>query len=506
MGLCFDVWVLAPIGLVKGLILGSLNAIAVTCAFTLILCLFFPWNFFLAAKVLWTTAYLGPNVRLLLLLFLPLIGVIVGVATPIGAFLCAFFYSVFAIAATVVSNTGDCTTIDVFTHTWKDGVWEFYEYELRAGEDAANMCNIPMGWQGQVYEIPLVKAIIGAGIVVFGTLFGVLLIPCLTVLKIPTGYFWANKFYIKEAFKKLSSAYKAWIFILIIVLGWCLMNALALPAIFLIGAPLYSLTIGMQSALVALKLHVISEGFRETFRLIRIYDQRSTFLLVLNQPQTGSSEELPSLIPRMRERVSLAHDTPEAKGGIQDSFEAIFAAYVRQAHADTTVALNSSWIKAAHVQDLEPYLMVGIPALALFSVLVRSAASAPGRRELVCERPLTSVVTEASKPNHGIVKQFWPKLMQAKIAIEHIQLSETEIQWCRIQLLTNGAADDEKTHVATVLCAEGEDGLRRKLIMCEVISRLTSLAIDCSRLGNAKLLFAALQKPGEGAVEVAVST
>ena len=407
--LCCDLWVWAPIGLVKGLILGSPNACAVTFAVTLILAIFFPWNFLLAARVVWTTAYLGPNVRSVLLLFLPIISVVALTATPIVVFLCAFFYSVFAVGATVTSSDDDCTTMHMFKQTWKGGVHVIYKHQIRAGEAALDLCDVPRGWQGDVFEIPLTKAFVGAVIIIIGTFFGVLLIPALMIVKTPTGYFWANKYYISEGFDLLKDKP---VFFLLVVLGFCLMNVLALPAIFLIGAPLYSLTIGIQSAAAALQFDIFSEGFRQIFRLIREFDQFTTAHLVLGEDHDISNT--PSCIPRMKEQVSRVHDNAAGGDTIQDSFHAIFESYVRQAATDTAAAVDSAWITAAHVHDLEPYLMVGIPALAIFSVLVRSAASAHGRRELVCESTdptsgiapasgVTSscVVTEESKPNHG---------------------------------------------------------------------------------------------------------
>ena len=416
--LCFKAWVLSPLGLIKGLLLGSPNAVLATMAVTLITLLRFPYKFFLACKVVWTTAYLGTNVRVLLLLFLPLMSVIALIAIPVLAFLIYFFTNVFLIAFTVFDD--DCneatkrTAEVLIEYTWMSqpkgiSVRAFNRVLSSAAEEVASeMCNIPRYWDGTVYEIPLSKFMIGTSIFVFGTMLGLLFIPLLTVVKAPMGWLRANYEYIQIVtdIARRGSALEVMVYSLFLVLGWALMNALAVPAIFFIGAPLYSLTVGIQCAAEALRTDVISEGWKHAWRLLRSFDQFSTRILVLWR--WDDDTDTPSCFPRVSDPLPTAgiisNNPASAMAADQTagSFEGLFQLFVVQVSHDTTAALQCSWIQGSDVRELAPFVIIGLPAVSIFNILQRSVAVSPGKEELVCPS-LPDAITTASKPIHGIV-------------------------------------------------------------------------------------------------------
>uniref|UniRef100_A0A0G4G913 Uncharacterized protein n=1 Tax=Chromera velia CCMP2878 TaxID=1169474 RepID=A0A0G4G913_9ALVE len=573
---CFKGCVLAPIGILKGLLLGTPNAVGATLAVTLIFLLSLPRTIFLAVKVVWSTAYLGSNLRCLLLLILPLVVGVIMVAVPTISFLVSFFGSVFFIGATVFTKhpprsrpEAGGTTASVFKSTW-DLVYKYFKWQLRGGgitEAANELCGIPRGWDGRVYEIPFWKLAAGFGVILWGLVCGVLVVPFVTLIKTPLFFFRANELYCKTTPPLYCCLF--WL------LGWALMNVVALPVLIVVVPLIAILALGPCSAAVALKVNDMREGLRHTWRLLREFDERTNELVNCCGFKGSCLPKIPEH-PRLRESYDDLSRTPQyaVEGG---GFERVWAGFLRSVRSDAENALARKWVKESDVSDLEPFLAVGLPALSIFEVLLRSSVERPGERELVCllrEPPLGSkeskdsvshsesnetsssapeemgdeedrqqtstqrvstsngfdlvtrsenvgdgvavtgqpdsdseadlevgresvgvldVVSESSRPRDSISNRFWPKLMNAKEALEGLRLTKEEEVWCRVELLAGGAEEGERTEAAkTVLQGEGRiSGARLQSIKRGLLSHITGLAIDCSRLARAREVYEA---------------
>ena len=117
-------------------------------------------------------------------------------------------------------------------------------------------------------------------------------------------------------------------------------------------------------------------------------------------------------------------------------------AFRREFAAAASAGLREGWIGREATEDLEPSSLIGVPALALFAVLRRSAERAPGARALACDDEAASpgaMLGEAAMSRNCVAAAFWPRLMRGKAAVERAgQLSPAALEYVNVWLLGGG--------------------------------------------------------------------
>ncbi len=114
---------------------------------------------------------------------------------------------------------------------------------------------IPRGWDGTVYDIPLIKVAIGLALALYGSAIGVLLSTTICALKFVPLLLAANK----EYFNLVKHCQIHWI--LFLLLGWAALNAASPLA--LVGAALFGLCSGLRCAVEALQADSVLSGLYE---------------------------------------------------------------------------------------------------------------------------------------------------------------------------------------------------------------------------------------------------
>ena len=488
--LCF----LAPKGVLLGVFFGIPLALVATFSSTAIVIVCLPYNLFLAMRTLYTTTFLGPNVRILLLLFLPFITVVYPIAFFSVALVLSIAYDVLGMTASVFMDCEEegCMGLAVFYKDTWDAVIQVYKHVYSdASETAPQLCRIPQNWNGHVYEIPLHKLGIGILLLVYGSAIGALVVPLISFLKLPFGLYHANKGYLRLCWRQ--PCY--WVFVEF--LGFVFLNILVLPLATLVIPPLYGVFIGVSCASEALRVNDMKEGFRESFRILREFDVATTDLLIFGGDDRWNGEHW-SFIPLVSPPILLESNANRDACDMEaKTMEAIFGRFAAECkHVTDEVVHQEEWIQRSDLEDLSPFVFLGIPGIALFDIVRQSATLVPGKDELVCQCSLndeTSIARirgdDVPKTN-GVAKVFWPKLMRAKRDLEQTEnLTDDEVEWIRCRLLVNGA--ERMTPKAQEMLARVENNARLGLIFASFYS----LAIDISRLSRTSQIISELVKP-----------
>jgi len=145
---------------------------------------------------------MGRNLRILLLLLLPLAFLFWLPAIFFGTFLGSTVYNNVIIAHIIfderkpllISGVWECYKDN---HDFVSSFWEFCSAHVFWC--VHDMSYIPRGWNGEVYEIPLIKVLIGFILAIYGTIVGLLIATVIVVIKfLPGVLIRANVEYLKR--------------------------------------------------------------------------------------------------------------------------------------------------------------------------------------------------------------------------------------------------------------------------------------------------------------------
>jgi hypothetical protein len=308
----------------------------------------------------------------------------------------------------------------------------------------------------------------------------------------------ANKVYLK-LFPSCSYVY-VWPFFLI---GWAVMNAF-LPPLGLIAAVLYGVACGVASAVVALQTDSIISGLHEPGRMIRALDETTNGWLA---DSFGCAKAIrgTSCFPAFRVRESAngrsdihsasaqTADTSSAQPGLL-TMEFLVASFSRTLQLVLSQSLSKCWLSRESVSDLDPSVMVGLPALATFSVLRSSALSLPKARTEFClsareseeaaDGAASFIVDEGNLPQNAMTSLLWPKFVKCKALIEEAAFSADEIDYINMKLVAGGGTIENET-VRTLVShfeREADKAPQRRKQIGRIVSAVNSIAFDLSRL------------------------
>ena len=139
-----------------------------------------------------------------------------------------------------------------------------------------------------------------------------------------------------------------------------------------------------------------------------------------------------------------------------------------------------SWFDAGTLEELDPAAILGIPALAVFDTLYRSAERVPHKNVLCC--PNGSLCNNASRPHGGIADAFWPRLMGVKAETTRLSpFQSAELDYVRVQLCTGGGSEAVLGPGARQ-ALEASQTLPRRAALNGLCAAATRLSLQLSRL------------------------
>ena len=131
--------------------------------------------------------------------------------------------------------------------------------------------------------------------------------------------------------------------------------------------------------------------------------------------------------------------------------------------------LSEKSISREHVTDLEPYLILGIPSRAIFSMV---AATSKENLKLTTEE----------RRSNGIVNLFYPRILKLKHLIDSLQLSEGDLEFIKFKLVPGNADPDTiaTTNLPTDdFFKQNRNNIDKKLMA--IVSISLGIGIDFSR-------------------------
>ena len=523
---------LPVVGLIKGLVFGSPAVLILGVSFTGISYICMPHILYLVYKVLFTNVGIGPNLRLLsALLFVPALVVAYLVVVPIIIFVAAFLFCIGSMMVGVfddnvnlwVGGVGNLY-LDVIPNAIKS-YWKLQSRDVFLAAD--DLVYIPRGWQGEVYDIPLSKVFIGLALLAWGSAYGTIFALLVALLRLIPGILAVNKEYLKSHPNLGQCHY--WPFFWI---GFLVMNGLGAP-LFVAFCGLYGVAMGIIAARHALETDSVTSGFFEPMRCVReldvwLNDKLRESLCDDDRCWKSGSSYFPALPPRPQDAsIGSVDDPNEAQNDAADTtadgrytVTSLVRSFSSALRAALYESLERKWTDSSAVVNLEPAILVGLPALAAFDVLRVSAISLPASNAFSCltaalarqdrlhgpkpkeqagvevarpetgaqppASPVPAVITEANLPaHHAMVRLLWPKFVSCKALLEDAKLDDGEIEYVRIKLVAGGGVISDVKVQAAVLRFESEGrNLTRTKQISAVVSAVNSIAFDLSRLGQ----------------------
>ena len=459
---------LSPLGVLKGLIFFGPIAIYTTLSISVTSILFLPYHAYLICKLTSTTALLGRNIRLLFLLLLPFAVLVwlplVGVATFLASILGNFFY-----LATSVFLEHDLPLVT-------GGIKKCYQFNHKAVKKFWSICSedvfifvgeysyIPQGWEGRVYEIPMFKVLVGLSLAAYGTIVGPLLVLPIVIVKFIPILIRAN-----VEFCKQPPECQWW---LLWIIGWALLNIISPFAI--VFALLWGLSCGISCPLEALGSDSVASGLWQALRMVREFDLMTTACIKSGIERSCIPEIPPSPLERGRRDV----------GTGDEKLKQLFDFFLGRCRIVAQTSIEEGLVTTEHLADTEPFVILGVPALALFDLLIEEDTEISDSM-LKCKNGSVQR-SELGGNSNGIVAVFWPRLqlIQTKMKTQHLTSADSE--YIRYQLLLGGAALEDLTDKArqkkdaSVKDQPTVESKRAELN--QLSSELISTSIDLSRL------------------------
>uniref|UniRef100_A0A7S0B3M8 Uncharacterized protein n=1 Tax=Pyrodinium bahamense TaxID=73915 RepID=A0A7S0B3M8_9DINO len=332
---------------------------------------------------------------------------------------------------------------------------------------AAHIRGIPRGWDGEVYDIPLINLFFAVALIAWGSIIGSVGIVVLATLKLVPAVLRTLYEYV-VLLKDLQPWW--WLF-------WFCGLALVLAACPLVYGLVvcYGFASGPRCAIEALTSASIVSGFLEVVRILREFDMGSNIFILHYEK---------SCVPRVRERPIRQAMSRMFVNRPEDSLQEVWDVFFQECTRTARRAVANQWLLAASLDALDPAVIIGVPALCTFDTLYRSALEAPGER---CICWPSSTCEEKSRPRNSIADTFWPKLMACKDEIgKHLPLADDELLYLRVKLCAGGGEVDALGSTAKAVLAKERP---RSQDLHGICAEFTRLSLELSRLGEMQRRF-----------------
>mmetsp|Transcript_10777 Transcript_10777/g.33646 ORF Transcript_10777/g.33646 Transcript_10777/m.33646 type:complete len:564 (+) Transcript_10777:150-1841(+) len=460
---------LPVVGLLKALVFAPwpVLILCVGCTLTSLVCLFH--DIILGYQIVWTTTLLGRNIRVVLLLTLPVLLVIWPFVVLLLTLLGGLFYFFGVIYGSVFDD--DIPLLGGWWTPMRDSAsWVrlWWRHNCEGVFDlAAHIRGIPRGWDGQVYDIPLINLFLSVGLIAWGSVMGGVGIVILATLKLVPAIL--RTFY--EYFSLLQDLQPWW------WLFWfCGLSFVVVACPLVYGLVIcYGFASGPRCAIEALTSDSLASGFLEVMRILREFDLASNVFILRRES---------SCVPKVRARPLRQGISDLFVNRPEESLKEVWDVFFQECERTTRQAVADDWILLGSLEALDPALIIGAPALCVFDTLHKSALEAPGVPSICWP---ASKCEEKTRPRNSIADTFWPKLMACKAEISrHHPLSEEELLYLRVKLCAGGGETDALGHGArTVLARE----CTRQRELHGICAEVTRLSLELSRLGEMQRRF-----------------
>lgn len=457
------------LGLLKALLFGPWPVLILCTGCTLISLACLLHDVVLAYQIVWTTTLLGRNIRVVALLALPLLVIIWPFVVLLTTLLGGLFYFFAIIAGSVFDDN-----VPLFGGWWtpiKDSVTWVLVWWRHNCEGvfllAAHIRGIPRGWNGEVYDIPLMSLFCSIGLIAWGSILG-----SVGVLSLATAKLMPALLRVLHEYALLLKELQPW---------WWLFWFCGLFLV-IVACPLvyglvvcYGFASGPRCAIEALASASVVSGFLEVARILREFDL-GTNMFILRKAK--------SCVPRVRERPTRQELSELFVSRPEESLKEVWDLFFEACERTTHQALADDWLLAASLDALDPSVIIGVPALCAFDVLRQSELEAPGAQCICWPR---STCEENNRPRNSIADTFWPKLMACKGEIaRHLPLQDTELLYLRVKLCAGGGEVDGLGAAAKAVLAQE---LPRQQELHGLCAELTRLSLELSRLGEMRRRF-----------------
>jgi hypothetical protein len=159
----------------------------------------------------------------------------------------------------------------------------------------------------------------------------------------------------------------------------------------------------------------------------------------------------------------------------------VYSGFLARCCAVARSALQRNELDRNNILDAEPFVILGIPAVALFDILVEDEQNLGNGVAIHCA---DMEITRESLVNNGIVTVFWPKVMKLRRQMRGLNLSGRDIEFVRFALIAGSSPEDAMTEASRgIQDSFNKDLGLNKAKLNGLVGDLTSFAIDASRLG-----------------------
>jgi len=238
-------------------------------------------------------------------------------------------------------------------------------------------------------------------------------------------------------------------------------------------ALLWGLWCGVSCASEALQSDSIASGFCHVFRLMRKFDVFSTEI-ILAEYHRGEISCIPKPPPSPSEAVD---GSPERRvDSANDTLEKVYSSFLKHCRAIAWTTVENGEIKQEHMVDTEPFIILGVPAAALFDMLVADKSNMSNDSTIQCAD--MKIKRSSLGQSNGIVQVFWPKIMVIRKKIATHELSAADISYVRFHLIAGGAPQEEMTDQAREMKKAMDDDNIDTAKLNGIVSDLTSFLLD----------------------------
>mmetsp|Transcript_48365 Transcript_48365/g.149405 ORF Transcript_48365/g.149405 Transcript_48365/m.149405 type:complete len:591 (+) Transcript_48365:65-1837(+) len=451
------------LGLLKALIFGPWPVLILCGGCTLISLSCLVHDAFLAYHTVWTSSLLGRNIRIVALLLLPVLLVLWPVVVLLLTLLGGLFYFFAVIAGSVFDEN-----VPLLGGWWAPisdamrWVLLWWRHNCKGAFDlAAHIRGIPRGWDGEVYDIPLANLFCSIGLIVWGSAVGSIGVLALATLKLLPALLRTL-----HEYTLLLRDLKPW---------WWLFWFCGLFLV-IVACPLvyglivcYGFASGPRCAIEAVASASIVSGFLEVVRILREFDL-GTNMFILHREK--------SCVPRVRERPSHQHLSEVFVTRPEEPLTEVWDRFFEECEQTVQHALAADWMLAASLSELDPAMIIGVPALCAFDVLHRSEMQAPN---VQCICWSSTVCEEKTLPRNSIAAKFWPKVMACKSEIaKHLPLEDDDLLYLRVKICAGGGEVDALGTAAQAVLADERPRRQELHALC---AEFTRLSLELSRLG-----------------------
>lgn len=473
--------------MVVGILVGIWPSVPLALGIIAITLVRLPINIYNTFKIAFNTVLLKRDLRILILILLPVVHLLFIVIAPIAAIFVSCGFCVFATSVAAFGigfNHGDSNIFSGIFEVWirTPEIIKIYwkrhdEFVADVSQQYDHESGIPQGWDGTRYGIPIgpFQIVIGLIIAIYSLTVGLLGMTIHNCIKIVPCTFYSGCKMIKwlsecRDFSCLCGCSPC-ILLLLIVGVCCIPVGFVLSILGLALASLHSVKTFIQydSVKLALKepinllIWVDNSSSELTFTGFKIF-----FLIKHWLPTDFLTPQGLHLLPR-----NLPAEKSTTK---QPTNEKFWYAFTNESISTVQELSDKGWIDVDEVACASPGVVVSIPAVTVLRILVRSSEKS-GEDIIIFKNG--AVCSKENRVNDGITDLLLPKLLGIKqILVKNPQLCSKDY----VDFLTADILDgsDEPTEVLKMFLKNRD--LAKDKNHTLIKSKLVELVLAGSRL------------------------